>query len=62
MVEIQCMMISKTKVTLTNFGGYFFKKSMTIYLNKFFVASLVEYGPVVLKVYRQSDLWKLVKI
>lgn len=56
------MMISKTKVTLTNFGGYFFKKSMTIYLNKFFVASLVEYGPVVLKVYRQSDLWKLVKI
>lgn len=60
MVEIQCMMISKTKVTLTNFGGYL--KSMTIYLNKFFVASLVEYRPVVLKVYRQSDLWKLVKI
>lgn len=50
----------KNKSDIDNLGGYL--KSMTIYLNKFFVASLVEYGPVVLKVYRQSDLWKLVKI
>lgn len=51
----------KNKSDIDKFWGIFFK-SMTIYLNKFFVASLVEYGPVVLKVYRQSDLWKLVKI